>query len=43
MLAGRDIALRLAELGCNIVVSGKSDKEDPRLPGTIYSVAKEVR
>jgi hypothetical protein len=28
--------------GCNIVVTGKSTSEQENLPGTIYSVAKEV-
>ncbi len=39
---GRSIALKLASLGCQIVVTGKSVEEDPRLGGTIYSVAAEV-
>lgn len=39
---GRAIALRLAKEGANIVVVAKSVKEDPRLGGTIYSVAEEV-
>ena len=29
--------------GCNIVVSAKSTQDTPSLPGTIFSVAKEVR
>lgn len=39
---GRAIALRLAREGANIVVAAKSIEEDPRLGGTIFSVAKEV-
>lgn len=39
---GRAIAIKLAEQGANIVVVAKSETEDPRLGGTIYSVAQEV-
>lgn len=39
---GRDIALRLAEEGCNIVVVGKTTEPHPKLPGTIYTVAEEL-
>ena len=39
---GRNIALTLAKNGCNIVVAGKSVKDTPKLPGTIYSVSEEV-
>lgn len=39
---GRSIALKLASEGANIVIAAKSVVEDPRLGGTIYSVAKEV-
>lgn len=39
---GRQIALDLAREGCKIVVAAKSVEENPSLPGTIYSVAKEV-
>jgi hypothetical protein len=40
---GRECALTLARAGCaGIVVAAKSVKEDPRLPGTIYTVADEV-
>ena len=39
---GREIALRCARDGANIVVTGKSAEPHPRLPGTIHSVAKEV-
>ncbi|MFZ9661455.1 MAG: SDR family oxidoreductase [Chitinophagaceae bacterium] len=39
---GRAIALRLAKEGANIVIAAKSTEENPKLGGTIYSVAKEV-
>lgn len=39
---GREIALHCARDGANIVVTGKTSEPHPRLPGTIYSVAKEV-
>jgi len=39
---GRACALRLAREGWDIVVTGRSVTEDPRLPGTIHSVAEEL-
>lgn len=40
---GRDMAVALAEAGANIVVAARTEQAtDPRLPGTIYTVAKEV-
>src|SRR5690625_2464638 len=39
---GRAIALKLAEKGANITIAAKSVKEDPRLGGTIFSVAQEI-
>ena len=39
---GKAIALRLAKEGANIVIAAKSVEEDPRLGGTIFSVAEEV-
>jgi citronellol/citronellal dehydrogenase len=39
---GRAIALRCARDGASIVVTGKTATPDPRLPGTIHSVAAEV-
>jgi len=39
---GRACALALAEQGCHIVIAAKSDRPQPTLPGTIFSVAKEV-
>ncbi len=39
---GRAIALKFAKEGANIVVAAKTVEEDPRLGGTIYSVAGEI-
>lgn len=39
---GRDLALKLADEGCNIVVVGKTVEPNPKLPGTIHTVAEEV-
>jgi citronellol/citronellal dehydrogenase len=39
---GREIALRCARDGANVVVTGKSAEPHPKLPGTIHSVAREV-
>jgi citronellol/citronellal dehydrogenase len=39
---GRAVALALAKEGCHIVVAAKSVEDSEKLPGTIYSVAKEV-
>src|SRR5688572_18605756 len=39
---GEAIALKLAAEGANIVIAAKSVTEDPRLGGTIYSVAEAV-
>ncbi len=36
---GEAIALRCAFDGANVVITGKSDKPHPKLPGTIHSVA----
>lgn len=40
---GREIALRFAREGANVVIAAKSDQPHARLPGTIHSVAEEVR
>uniref|UniRef100_A0A7S3EIR7 Hydroxysteroid dehydrogenase-like protein 2 n=1 Tax=Rhodosorus marinus TaxID=101924 RepID=A0A7S3EIR7_9RHOD len=40
---GREIALKLASEGADIVVTGKSTEAQENLAGTIYSVAEEVR
>jgi citronellol/citronellal dehydrogenase len=39
---GREIALRFARDGANIVIAAKSSEPHPKLEGTIYSVAEEV-
>ena len=39
---GRQCALSFAKCGCNIVVTGKSTSESASLPGSIFTVAKEV-
>jgi citronellol/citronellal dehydrogenase len=39
---GRSIALGLAREGCHIVVAAKSTESTEKLPGSIYTVAKEV-
>ena len=40
---GRGLVLALSAAGADVVVAGKSETENPRLPGTIHSVAREVR
>lgn len=40
---GRAIALRCAREGANIVLAAKTTKPHPKLPGTIFTVADEVR
>lgn len=39
---GREIALKCAADGANVVIAAKSDTPHPKLPGTIHSVAVEV-
>ena len=39
---GKAIALRLAREGANIIVAAKSVEENPKLGGTIFSVAEEI-
>lgn len=39
---GRSIALKLATAGANIAILAKSTTENPKLGGTIYSVADEI-
>ena len=39
---GRAIALRAARDGANVAIAAKSDVPNPKLPGTIHSVAAEV-
>lgn len=40
---GREIALRCARDGANIVITGKTAEPHPRLAGTVHSVAAEVQ
>ena len=39
---GALLAKRLSENNYNVVIAAKSGKENLKLPGTIYSVAKEI-
>jgi len=39
---GLAIALRAAEDGANIVIAAKTTEANPKLPGTIYSAAREI-
>jgi citronellol/citronellal dehydrogenase len=39
---GLAIAVRAASEGANVVIAAKTDQENPRLPGTIYSAAKQI-
>ncbi|MDI9357910.1 MAG: NAD(P)-dependent oxidoreductase [Phycisphaerales bacterium] len=39
---GKEIALKLATEGANIVIAAKSVEENPKLGGTIYSTAKDI-
>ena len=39
---GRAIALRAAHDGANIVIAAKTVEPHPKLPGTIYTTAKEI-
>lgn len=38
---GKAIALRAARDGANIVIAAKTTEPHPKLPGTIYTAAKE--
>ncbi|XGW10362.1 hypothetical protein V3C99_012115 [Haemonchus contortus] len=39
---GKEIALKLAKDGANIVIAAKTATAHPKLPGTIYTAAEEV-
>lgn len=39
---GREIALKAARDGAKIVIAAKTKDPHPKLPGTIFTVAKEV-
>ena len=38
---GKAIALKLAKDGCNVAIAAKTVDPHPKLPGTIYTAAKE--
>jgi len=38
---GKAIALRAARDGANVVIAAKTENPHPKLPGTIYTAAKE--
>lgn len=40
---GREIALKLAKDGANIVIAAKTATPHPKLAGTIYTVAEEIK
>lgn len=40
---GRAIALKAAADGANVAIAAKTDRPHPKLPGTIHTVADEVR
>eukprot|EP01088_Endostelium_zonatum_P000848 TRINITY_DN11102_c0_g1_i1.p1 TRINITY_DN11102_c0_g1~~TRINITY_DN11102_c0_g1_i1.p1 ORF type:complete len:317 (+),score=79.12 TRINITY_DN11102_c0_g1_i1:31-951(+) len=40
---GKEIGLRFAREGANIVIAAKTENPDPRIPGTIYSAAEEIK
>lgn len=38
---GKAIALRCARDGANVIIAAKTAEPHPKLPGTIYTAAKE--
>lgn len=38
---GKAIALKVAKDGANVVIAAKTAEQHPKLPGTIYTAAKE--
>lgn len=40
---GKSIGIRLAAEGANIVIAGKTAEPNPKLAGTIYTAAEEIR
>src|SRR6187549_2449088 len=40
---GKAIALRLAQEGANIAIAAKTTEPHPRLEGTIFTAAEEIR
>jgi NAD(P)-dependent dehydrogenase (short-subunit alcohol dehydrogenase family) len=39
---GKEIALKLAKDGANVVIAAKTTQPHPKLPGTIYTAAEEI-
>lgn len=39
---GKAIAMRAAQDGANVVIAAKTAEEHPKLPGTVYTAAKEI-
>ncbi len=39
---GKEIALRAARDGANVVIAAKTTEPDPKLPGTIHTAAREI-
>jgi NAD(P)-dependent dehydrogenase (short-subunit alcohol dehydrogenase family) len=39
---GRNMAVALARAGCAVVIAARSTEENPKLPGTIHSVAARI-
>lgn len=39
---GKEIALKLASDGANVVVAAKTAEPHPKLPGTIYSAVEDI-
>ena len=39
---GRNIAVELAKEGANVAIAARTEEENPRLPGTIHSVAQQI-
>lgn len=40
---GKEIAMTLAKQGANIVITGKTAEPHPKLEGTVYTVAEEIK
>ena len=40
---GKAIALRAARDGANVAILAKTEQPHPKLPGTIYSAAEEIK
>ncbi|MFZ9035292.1 MAG: SDR family oxidoreductase [Francisellaceae bacterium] len=40
---GKAIAIRAAKDGAHVIITGKTDKPHPKLPGTLFSAAEEIK